>query len=119
MYVCIHLIYDYISAEAVGDDGMRYQEALAYRVVQVNGTSSGNEIELPVGQPGSNTVQVLTSPLNGQFYVIGNANDVFTTAQTSRSLVPRTTALQIETPRNCNTGLKKVFKSNQVLIVIF
>ncbi|XP_035726067.1 upstream stimulatory factor 2-like isoform X1 [Vespa mandarinia] len=93
-------------AEAVGDDGMRYQEALAYRVVQVNGTSSSNEIELPVGQPGSNTVQVLTSPLNGQFYVIGNANDVFTTAQTSRSLVPRTT-LQIETPRNCTTGLKK------------
>ncbi|XP_035726156.1 upstream stimulatory factor 2-like isoform X2 [Vespa mandarinia] len=92
--------------EAVGDDGMRYQEALAYRVVQVNGTSSSNEIELPVGQPGSNTVQVLTSPLNGQFYVIGNANDVFTTAQTSRSLVPRTT-LQIETPRNCTTGLKK------------
>ncbi|KAK2575886.1 hypothetical protein KPH14_007255 [Odynerus spinipes] len=94
-------------AEAVGDDGMRYQEALAYRVVQVNGNSSGNEIELPVGQQGSNTVQVLTSPLNGQFYVIGNANDVFTTAQTSRSLVPRTTTLQIETPRNCTTGLKK------------
>ncbi|XP_015176679.1 PREDICTED: upstream stimulatory factor 2-like isoform X1 [Polistes dominula] len=94
-------------AEAVGDNGMRYQEALAYRVVQVNGNSSNNEIELPVGQPGSNTVQVLTSPLNGQFYVIGNANDVFTTAQTSRSLVPRTTTLQIETPRNCTTGLKK------------
>lgn len=94
-------------AEAVGDDGMRYQEALAYRVVQVNGNSNSNEIELPVGQPGSNTVQVLTSPLNGQFYVIGNANDVFTTAQTSRSLVPRTTTLQIETPRNCTTGLKK------------
>ncbi|XP_076171726.1 upstream stimulatory factor 1 isoform X1 [Ptiloglossa arizonensis] len=93
--------------ETVGEDGMRYQEALAYRVVQVNGTTAGNEIELPVTQPGNNTVQVLTSPLNGQFYVIGNANDVFTTAQTSRSLVPRTTTLQIETPRNCTTGLKK------------
>ncbi|KAK9309185.1 hypothetical protein QLX08_001131 [Tetragonisca angustula] len=93
--------------EPVGEDGMRYQEALAYRVVQVNGTTAGNEIELPVTQPGSNTVQVLTSPLNGQFYVIGNANDVFTTAQTSRSLVPRTTTLQIETPRNCTTVLKK------------
>lgn len=90
---------------------MRYQEALAYRVVQVNGTTGGNEIELPVTQPGNNTVQVLTSPLNGQFYVIGNANDVFTTAQTSRSLVPRTTTLQIETPRSCTTGLKKVLRS--------
>lgn len=101
---------DYKSSigEPVGEDGMRYQEALAYRVVQVNGTTAGNEIELPVTQPGSNTVQVLTSPLNGQFYVIGNANDVFTTAQTSRSLVPRTTTLQIETPRNCTTVLKKV-----------
>ncbi|KAL0128853.1 hypothetical protein PUN28_003909 [Cardiocondyla obscurior] len=89
---------------------MRYPEALAYRVVQVNGTAaiqSTNEIELPVSQPGNNTVQVLTSPLNGQLYVIGNANDVFTTAQTSRSLVPRTTTLQIETPRNCTVGLKK------------
>ncbi|XP_003492316.1 upstream stimulatory factor 2-like isoform X1 [Bombus vosnesenskii] len=93
--------------EPVGEDGMRYQEALAYRVVQVNGATAGNEIELPVTQPGNNTVQVLTSPLNGQFYVIGNANDVFTTAQTSRSLVPRTTTLQIETPRNCTTVLKK------------
>lgn len=90
--------------EPIGEDEMRYQEALAYRVVQVNGTTaiqSTNEIELPVSQPGNNTVQVLTSPLNGQFYVIGNANDVFTTAQASRSLVPRATTLQIETPKNC------------------
>ncbi|XP_070160824.1 upstream stimulatory factor 2 isoform X2 [Polyergus mexicanus] len=89
---------------------MRYQEALAYRVVQVNGTTAiqpTNEIELPVTQSGNNTVQVLTSPINGQFYVIGNANDVFTTAQASRSLVPRATTLQIETPRNCTNGLKK------------
>lgn len=95
--------------EPIGEDEMRYQEALAYRVVQVNGTTaiqSTNEIELPVPQPGNNTVQVLTSPLNGQFYVIGNANDVFTTAQASRSLVPRATTLQIEAPRNCS-GLKK------------
>lgn len=92
---------------------MRYQETLAYRVVQVNSTAlqSANEIELPVSQPGNNTVQVLTSPLNGQFYIVGNANDVFTTAQTSRSLVPRATTLQIETSRNCTTGLKKVFNT--------
>jgi len=106
---CIHNCF--FLGEPVGEDEMRYQEALAYRVVQVNGTAaiqSASEIELPVSQPGNNTVQVLTSPLNGQFYVIGNANDVFTTAQASRSLVPRTTTLQIETPRNCNAGLKKV-----------
>ncbi|XP_011639020.1 upstream stimulatory factor 2-like [Pogonomyrmex barbatus] len=96
--------------EPVGEDEMRYPETLAYRVVQVNGTAaiqSANEIELPVSQSGNNTVQVLTSPLNGQFYVIGNANDVFTTTQASRSLVPRATTLQIETPRTCTTGLKK------------
>lgn len=92
--------------EAVGEDGIRYQETLAYRVVQVNGGTTGNEIELPVTQSANSTVQVLTSPLNGQFYVIGNANEVFTTAQTSRSLAPRAT-LQIETPRNVTTGLKK------------
>lgn len=100
---------------------MRYQEALAYRVVQVNGTTAiqpTNEIELPVSQPGNNTVQVLTSPLNGQFYVIGNANDVFTTAQTSRSLVPRATTLQIETPRNCTSGLKKVYFNTIYIILI-
>lgn len=86
---------------------MRYQEGLTYRVVQVNGGPPGSEMELPVNQVGTNTVQVLTSPLNGQFYVIGNANDVFTTAQTSRSLAPRSATLQLETPR-ASTGLKKV-----------
>lgn len=86
---------------------MRYQDTLAYRVVEVNGSATGDEIELPV-QAGSNTVQVLTSPINGQFYVIGSANDVFTTAQTARTLNPRTTHLQIETPRtNSGGGLKK------------
>ncbi|XP_043465620.1 upstream stimulatory factor 2-like isoform X1 [Leptopilina heterotoma] len=93
--------------EAVTDDGMRYQESLTYRVVQVNGAPPGSEMEIPVNQTGANTVQVLTSPLNGQFYVIGNANDVFTTAQTSRSLAPRTATLQLETPRTSSTGLKK------------
>lgn len=99
-----------ILSEPIVEDEMHYQEPLAYRLVQVNGTAlqSANEIELPVSQQGNNTVQVLTSGLNGQFYVIGNANDVFTTAQTSRSLMPRTATLQIETPRSCNPSLKKV-----------
>ena len=94
--------------DAMGDDGMRYQEGLTYRVVQVNGGPNVNEMDLPVNQQGANSVQVLTSPLNGQFYVIGNANDVFTTAQTSRSLAPRAATLQIDTPRSSSTGLKKV-----------
>ncbi|XP_001604715.2 upstream stimulatory factor 1 [Nasonia vitripennis] len=91
--------------DAVGEDGMRYQETLAYRVVHVNGAPN-TEIELPnVTQA---PLQVLTSPINGQFYVIGSANDVFTTAQTSRSVIPRATAtIQVETPRTATTGLKK------------
>ncbi|XP_063978740.1 upstream stimulatory factor 1 isoform X3 [Diachasmimorpha longicaudata] len=87
------------------EDGIRYQEALAYRVVQVNGNSVANEIELPVAQQGNGAVQVLTSPINGQFYVIGNANDVFSTAQGTRSLTPRN--MQIDTPRTATPGLKK------------
>ncbi|XP_011298095.1 upstream stimulatory factor 2 isoform X2 [Fopius arisanus] len=87
------------------EDGMRYQETLAYRVVQVNGNAVANEIELPVTQQGNGAVQVLTSPINGQFYVIGNPNDVFSTTQATRSLTPRT--VQIDTPRNTTPGLKK------------
>ncbi|XP_057331586.1 upstream stimulatory factor 1 isoform X3 [Microplitis mediator] len=101
-------IVDCDSGDGVPDDGLRYQEALAYRVVQVNGNTVSNEIELPVQQHGNNAVQVLTSPINGQFYIVGGTNEVFTTSPTSRSLAPRTTTLQIETPRNNNTpGLKK------------
>ncbi|CAG5102526.1 Protein of unknown function [Cotesia congregata] len=96
--------YDPLSGDGVPDDGLRYQEALAYRVVQVNGNSVSNEIELPVQQHGNNSVQVLTSPINGQFYIVGGTNEVFTTSQTSRSLAPRTTTLQIETPRNNTPG---------------
>ncbi|XP_057331585.1 upstream stimulatory factor 1 isoform X2 [Microplitis mediator] len=100
--------FDPLAGDGVPDDGLRYQEALAYRVVQVNGNTVSNEIELPVQQHGNNAVQVLTSPINGQFYIVGGTNEVFTTSPTSRSLAPRTTTLQIETPRNNNTpGLKK------------
>ncbi|KAJ8687098.1 hypothetical protein QAD02_022892 [Eretmocerus hayati] len=89
----------------LADEDLQYPEALSYRVVQVNGTPNNDDIDLPVTQA---PLQVLTSPINGQFYVIGSANDVFTTAQTSRSVIaPRATAtLQIDTPR-ATTGLKK------------
>lgn len=104
---------DPISAE----DQLNYPETLAYRVVQVaNGSPSGTEIELPVSQTANNTLQVLTSPINGQFYVIGSANDVFTTAQTTRAVIaPRATAsLQVDTPRSNPPGLKKVSGVHQV-----
>ena len=98
---------------------MRYQEALTYRVVQVNGAPNATEMDIPVNQSGGNTVQVLTSPLNGQFYVIGNANDVFTTAQTSRSLAPRSATLQLDTPRASSTGLKKVVGNFLILTNVY
>lgn len=85
----------------------------------MNGNTVSNEIELPVAQQGANAVQVLTSPINGQFYVIGNANDVFTTSQTSRSLAPRATTLQIETPRNSTPGLKKVKQLGAILFLYY
>ena len=108
--------------EGVDDDGLGYQEALAYRVVQVN-EADDNDLDLPVNQQGNNAVQVLTSPINGQFYVIGNANDVFTTAQTSRSISPRLATIQIETPRNSGPGVKKVrvvcVKKKNIISILF
>ncbi|XP_015606209.1 upstream stimulatory factor 2 [Cephus cinctus] len=98
--------------DGIAEEGLRYQlaeaarsEGLAYRVVQVNDNESG-EIELPLAQPVNSSVQVLSSPLNGQFYVISNGNEVFTT-QTARSLSPRVTTLQLETPHNATSGIKK------------
>ncbi|XP_043287371.1 upstream stimulatory factor 2 isoform X2 [Venturia canescens] len=99
-------VYCAAPGDGADDDGLRYQEALAYRVVQVN-EADDNELDLPTNQQSNNAVQVLTSPINGQFYVIGNANDVFTTAQTSRSMSPRSGTIQIETPRSTGPGVKK------------
>ncbi|XP_014221637.1 upstream stimulatory factor 2 isoform X1 [Trichogramma pretiosum] len=94
--------------DAVVDDDCQYEQSMTYRVVQVNGGAS-QDIDLPVTQA---PLQVLTTPINGQFYVIGNANDVYTTAQTSRSvLAPRAAAtLQIEQPP---TSLKKTKRDDK------
>lgn len=119
--ICVSSIdgaYDPLSGDPQVDDGLRYQETLAYRVVQVNGNSSNSEIELPVTHQSGNSVQVLTTPLNGQFYVIGNANEVFTTSP-SRSLAPRATTLQLETPRSMQPSVKKVFLFFQCILLIF
>ncbi|XP_023725237.1 upstream stimulatory factor 2 isoform X7 [Cryptotermes secundus] len=97
-----------------GDDDVQYQfrsgegGTVTYRVVQVGG---GGDAVDPLPQivstsPGFSTgsagvqqgVQaVLTSPINGQFYVIGSPQDVFGT-QNPRSLAPRA-GIQIETSR--------------------
>lgn len=83
----------------------RNDNAVAYRVVQV-GDNQSNNTELSIAAPINNTVQVLTAPLNGQFYVLSNSNDVVTT-ETARTVAPRV-KLQIDNPQNILTNIKKV-----------
>ncbi|XP_014470077.1 PREDICTED: upstream stimulatory factor 1-like isoform X3 [Dinoponera quadriceps] len=52
------------------------------------------------------TYKVLASPLNGQFYVLSNGNDVVA-SETARSVAPRVAKLQIEGPQSIITGIKK------------
>jgi len=97
-----------------GDDDVQYQfrsgegGTVTYRVVQVGGpadtvdplpqivsTSSGFSATSAGVQQGVQAV--LTSPINGQFYVIGSPQDVFG-AQNPRSLAPRA-GIQIESTR--------------------
>jgi len=81
---------------ALGDAG-----TVTYRVVQVAAPSgSGEEVEgishiinpgtanFTTGATGSG-VQVLTSPINGQFYVIGSSQEVFSASNPARSIAPR------------------------------
>ncbi|KAJ4431689.1 hypothetical protein ANN_20291 [Periplaneta americana] len=97
-----------------GDDDVQYQfrsgegGTVTYRVVQVG---AGGDAVDPLPQivstsPGFSAATagvqqgvqaVLTSPLNGQFYVIGSPQDVFGT-QNPRSLAPRA-GIQIESSR--------------------
>ncbi|XP_067011840.1 upstream stimulatory factor 1 isoform X2 [Anabrus simplex] len=106
-----------------GDDDVQYQfrsgegelcydaGTVTYRVVQVGG--SGDAVdplsEIVSTSPGFSTAAggvqqgvqaVLTSPINGQFYVIGSTQDVFG-AQNTRSLAPRTprASIQLEPTR--------------------
>jgi len=55
----------------------------------------------------NNTVQVLTSPLNGQLYVLSNGNDVVT-SESAKAVVPSVAKLQIEGSQNIVTTVKKV-----------
>lgn len=94
------------------EDNIQYQlcevnrndNAVAYRVVQVSDNHANNS-ELSIAAP-INNVQVLTSPINGQFYVLSNGNEVVT-SETTRTVAPRV-KLQIDNPQNILTTIKKV-----------
>ncbi|CAL7951903.1 unnamed protein product [Xylocopa violacea] len=94
------------------EDNVQYQlcevnrndNAVAYRVVQV-GDNHTNNTELSIAAPINNTVQVLTSPINGPFYVLSNGSDVIAT-ESARTVTPRV-KLQIENPQNILTNIKK------------
>lgn len=94
------------------DDNVQYHlyainrgdNTVAYKVMQVsNNHRENNEVATPV----NNTVQVLASPLNGQFYVLSNGNDVVT-SESARAVTPHVTKLQIEGSQNIITNVKKV-----------
>ncbi|XP_076248502.1 upstream stimulatory factor 1 [Calliopsis andreniformis] len=94
------------------EDNLHYQlcevnrndNAIAYRVVQVS-DNHRNNAELSIATPINNTVQVLTSPINGQFYVLSNSNEVVT-SESARTVAPRV-KLQIDNPQNILTTIKK------------
>ncbi|XP_020721731.1 upstream stimulatory factor 1-like [Bombus affinis] len=94
------------------EDNIQYQlcevnrndNAVAYRVVQVSDNHTNNT-ELSIAAPINNTVQVLTSPINGQFYVLSNSNEVVT-SETTKTVAPRV-KLQIDNPQNILTTIKK------------
>lgn len=74
---------------------------VTYRVVQVAAPSaSGEEVEsishiinpssanFSTGAASSG-MQVITSPINGQFFVIGSSQEVFSASNPARSIAPR------------------------------
>jgi len=116
-------------AEAeVDDDSVQYHlyavnrddNTVAYKVMHVS-NSDREDNELSIATPVNNTVQVLTSPLNGQLYVLSNGNDVVT--ESAKAVVPSVAKLQIEGSQNIVTTVKKVSYSillmNFILSLVF
>ncbi|XP_015177596.1 PREDICTED: upstream stimulatory factor-like isoform X3 [Polistes dominula] len=95
------------------DENVQYQlcqinkdeSAVAYRVVQVSDNQLENS-ELSVATPVNNTVQVLTSPLNGQLYLLSNGNEMLSSDST-RDIIPCVTKVKIEPSENLVLGAKK------------
>lgn len=99
------------------DDNIQYHlyavnrddNTVAYKVMHVS-NNDREDNELSIATPVNNTVQVLTSPLNGQLYVLSNGNDVVTSESTSVA------KLQIEGSGNIVTTVKKV---SHLLLLMF
>lgn len=78
--------------------------AVAYKVVHVSNRENN---ELSIATPVNNTVQLLTTPMNGPLYVLSNSNEIVT-SESVRSATPCVTKLQVEGSQNMITGIKKV-----------
>lgn len=96
------------------DDNVQYHlytvnrgdSTMMYKVLQVNDNNRVNN-EFSIATPVNNTVQVLTSPLNGQLYLLSNNSNIVT-SDSARAVAPRVAKLQIEGSQNIITGVKKV-----------
>ncbi|XP_020285860.1 upstream stimulatory factor 2-like isoform X2 [Pseudomyrmex gracilis] len=86
----------------IDDDNIQYhlyavkegsENTVTYKVMQVGDTHRETN-EVAVATPVNNTVQILTSPLNGQFYVLSNSNEIVTSESTRVS--PRVAKLKID-----------------------
>lgn len=91
----------------------RNDNAVAYKLMHVSSNDRGeNEIS-----PVNNTVQVLSSPLNGQLYVLSNDNDVVT-SESARTVVPSVAKLQIEGSQNIVKKVNNLILLNTFYIII-
>ncbi|CAG9861459.1 unnamed protein product [Phyllotreta striolata] len=81
---------------------------ITYRVLQVDESNVETGPQLVTTAPGNfNQVsQVIGSNLNGQLYVIGNANEMFTAQTGARAIAPRTAIVESST-NTVTTTIKK------------
>lgn len=108
--------------EATAEEGLHYQyepkifssdrtgETVAYQLLQID---EGDSREMELGVPNSvkQPMQLLASPVNGQYYVISNESDPFAT-QTLKSFTPRVSQLHVNNKSSNSSGEpipKKVF----------
>lgn len=109
----------------IDDDNIQYHlyavkegsdNTVTYKVMQVSDTHRETN-EVAVATPVNNTVQILTSPLNGQFYVLSNSNDIVTSE--SARVAPRVAKLKIDGQQNAAPVVKKVSYFELVVILQF
>lgn len=109
-----HLTTQQILSTGGVDDDVQYafrtgdNATVTYRVVQVDdGIDPLSQIVTASNFPTGSLSQVVTTPLNGHLYVLGNSPDVFTSAP--RNIAPRSFAHVNNT--TVNTHIKKVTNS--------